>query len=32
MPALLDATDSQMAMLADLVEGLEAAEKTLSSM
>ncbi len=32
MPALLDATDSQMAMLADLVEGLEAAEKTLNSM
>ncbi|WP_336501888.1 HNH endonuclease signature motif containing protein [Microbacterium paraoxydans] len=32
MPALLDATDSQMAILADLVEGLEAAEKTLSSM
>ena len=32
MTALLDATDSQMAMLADLVAGLEAAEKTLSSM
>lgn len=32
MPALLDATDSQMATLADLVAGLEAAEKTLSSM
>lgn len=32
MPALLDATDSQIAILADLVAGLEAAEKTLSSM
>lgn len=32
MTALLDATDSQMAMLADLVASLEAAESTLSSM
>jgi hypothetical protein len=32
MTALLDATDSQMAMLADLVASLEAAEATLSSM
>lgn len=32
MTALLDATDSQMAMLADLVASLEAAETTLSSM
>lgn len=32
MPALLDATDAQMAMLADLAAGLEAAERTLSSM
>lgn len=31
MTALLDATDSQMAMLADLVASLEAAEATLSS-
>lgn len=32
MTALLDATDSQMAQLADLVETLQAAEATLSSM
>ena len=32
MTALLDATDSQMALLADLVASLEAAEATLSSM
>lgn len=32
MNALLDATDTQMAMLADLVASLEAAEATLSSM
>ena len=32
MTALLDATDSQMAMLADLVASIEAAESTLSSM
>lgn len=32
MNALLDATDTQMAMLADLVVSLEAAEATLSSM
>ncbi|PQZ57485.1 MULTISPECIES: HNH endonuclease signature motif containing protein [unclassified Microbacterium] len=32
MTALRDATDSQMAMLADLVASLEAAEATLSSM
>ncbi|MGW9158695.1 DUF222 domain-containing protein [Microbacterium sp. NPDC055665] len=32
MTALLDATDSQMAMLAELVASLEAAEATLSSM
>ncbi|MBT2476048.1 DUF222 domain-containing protein, partial [Microbacterium sp. ISL-103] len=32
MTALLDATDSQMATLADLVASLEAAESTLSSM
>ncbi len=32
MTALLDATDSQMAALADLVEALQAAESTLSSL
>lgn len=32
MAVLLDATDSQMAMLADLVESLQAAESTLASM
>ena len=32
MTALLDATDSQMAMLADLVASLEAAESTLNSL
>ncbi len=32
MTALLDATDSQMATLADLVESLQAAESTLSAM
>ncbi|WP_136055602.1 HNH endonuclease signature motif containing protein [Microbacterium sp. K24] len=32
MEAMVDATDSQMAMLADLVESLAAAEATLSSM
>ncbi|CAH0183919.1 hypothetical protein SRABI76_01603 [Microbacterium oxydans] len=32
MTALLDATDSQMAMLADLVSGLQAAEETISGM
>ncbi|QNA93124.1 HNH endonuclease signature motif containing protein [Microbacterium sp. Se63.02b] len=32
MTALLDATDAQLAMLADLVASLEAAEATLSSM
>ncbi|MEU4017339.1 DUF222 domain-containing protein [Microbacterium sp. NPDC028030] len=32
MTALLDATDTQLAMLADLVASLEAAEATLSSM
>jgi hypothetical protein len=32
MTALLDATDSQMAMLADLAAGLQAAEETISGM
>ena len=32
MEAMVDATDSQMAILADLVESLAAAEATLSSM
>jgi len=32
MTALLDATDAQMATLADLVDALQVAEATLSSM